>query len=79
MQRKELIQRTELTGRMADECFLRIFFIHSTTVITHTYQGDPAICDLNGDLCGTCIDGILHQFFYNRHRPFDNFTGRNSI
>jgi len=73
--RSKFIDAGDFAGGMTLKTEQHIVLIHAQTVIDHPEQTGTIALDLNVYLASTCIDGIFHQLFHHRGRPFDDFAG----
>ena len=76
---KDIFDRTDFARAVTDDALMGIFRAHTATVV-----GDPnirlaAIGDFHFNGMGTSINGIFHQFFDTRRRPFNDFAGSDFI
>ena len=69
----------DFTGRMGQKCGMDLLFLDSAAVIGHADHGNTAVTDLDGDGCRFRVDGIFHQFFYNRCRSFNDLARRDLV
>ena len=52
---------------------------HAAAVIDHADQGFAAIADGNIHPRGTRIDGVFHQLFHRRCRPFNHLARGDAV
>ena len=60
---------------MAKECCPDLVRIDPFPVVCHTDQAQTAVPDLDRDGAGTCVYGILTQFFDDGTRSLNNLSG----
>ena len=73
--RFDVIHRVNLAGRVPFDGEQGVVAIHARSVIGHADQPAPPGHDLDGDLGGAGVDGILDQFLDHRGRAFHHFAG----
>jgi hypothetical protein len=61
---------------MASESKLYLCRGNAAAIITHGYEATPPLGDLNADLAGIGIDGVLDELFDHGGGPFDHLTRR---
>jgi hypothetical protein len=54
----------------------RVIAVHAAAVIDHANQRNSAAPNDDINLASTGVETVFNQFFYNRRRPFHDFTGR---
>ncbi len=76
---EEIILIAHLAGGMALEGEKGVVLVHAAAVVDNADQALAAAFDLDEDIGGAGIDGILHQFLHHRRRPFDHLAGGNLV
>jgi len=64
----------DLAGGMSFKGQQGVVGAHAAAVVADLDQVLAAILNSHRDLCGSGINGVFHQFFHHRGRPFDNFA-----
>ena len=75
----QIFHRTYLAGGMPQESVGNVGCIHAAAIIRDPDHRDAAFFNLCDDGRGSCIDGIFHQFLYDRCGAFDYFSGGDLI
>jgi hypothetical protein len=64
---------------MTQEARRGVFGDHPFSVVGNPDDAAPAILDVDGDLCGACVEGVFDEFFYDRCGTFNNFSGSDAV
>ena len=64
---------------MPQKCKWNLIFWNAASIISNTKKCFSSIFDFYRYSGSTCINGIFHQFFDTRRRPFNDFAGSDFI
>src|SRR5690606_17357686 len=76
---KQILVTGELAGGVLGEGQGQFFRRDTATIVTDADQLLSAILDLDDDVRGASIDGVLQQLLNHRRGPLDDLTGGNSV
>ena len=71
----QVFQRADLGGGMATQRQGQLFEWNAAAIVFHEDLADAAGHQLDGDLAGTGVQGVVHQFAHDRGRALDHLTG----
>ena len=75
----EIILGAHLAGCVAQKGNRHLVKWDAAAVIGNSHIGDAAVLYLDRDGGGTCVDGIFHQFLYDRRGTLDHLSCRDKL
>ena len=77
--RLEIDRAGDLGGGMACHREIQIVAFDAIAIVGNAYELDAAACEIDIDLAGPCVDGVLQQLLQRGRRPFDHLAGGNLV
>ncbi len=71
----EIVKRTDLRGRVPDQCQRQLVAGDAAAVVNDANQLDAAFLELDLEGRAAGVEGIFQQFLEYRGRPIDDFAG----